>query len=184
MAFDLGSLLQQYVGGAAPTANVQEHFDQVAQNAPPEAVSDGLAAAFHSDSTPPFGQMVGQLFGAGDPNQRAGMLSQLIAGIGPGVLASLAAGGASGGLGSILGRLMPGGAAQASAAGAPPAVTPEQASKVTPAEIEQIAQHAQQQNPGIVEQMSGFYAQHPQLVKGLGAAALAIVMGKMANRSS
>ena len=67
MAFDLGSLLQQYVGGAAPTANVQEHFDQVAQNAPPEAVSDGLAAAFHSDSTPPFGQMVGQLFGAGDP---------------------------------------------------------------------------------------------------------------------
>ncbi len=183
MAFDLGSLLQQYVGGAAPTANVQEHFDQVAQNAPPEAVSDGLAAAFHSDSTPPFGQMVGQLFGAGDPNQRAGMLSQLIAGIGPGVLASLAAGGASGGLGSILGRLMPAGAAQTPAAATPPAITPEQASKVTPAEIEQIAQHAQQQNPGIVEQMSGFYAQHPQLVKGLGAAALAIVMGRMANRS-
>ena len=176
MAFDLGSLLQQYVGGGSPTANVQEHFDQVAQNAPPEAVSDGLAAAFDSDSTPPFGQMVGQLFGAGNPSQRAGMLTNLIAGIAPAVLSSLASGGGGSGVGGILGRLMPGG-------NAPAAVTPEQASNVTPAEVEQIAQHAQQHDPGIVEQMSDFYAQHPQLVKSLGAAALAIVLGKMANRS-
>lgn len=30
--------------------------------------------------------------------------------------------------------------------------------------------------------MSGFYAEHPQLVKSLGAAALSIAMGQMANR--
>ena len=57
MAFDLGSLLQQYAGGSAPPANVDEHFDQVAQNASPADLSQGLAAAFRSDQTPPFGQM-------------------------------------------------------------------------------------------------------------------------------
>ena len=181
MAFDLGSLLQNYLGAGAganiPHAEVEGHFDQVAQNASPDAMSQGLAAAFRSDSTPPFGQMVGQLFGAADPNQRAGMLSRLIAGVAPGVLASLSAGaGASGGLGGILGRLLPGGSA-------PAAITPAQAAQVTPAEVEQIAQHAEQHNPGIIERMSGFYAEHPQLVKSLGAAALAIAMGRMANRS-
>lgn len=176
MAFDLGSLLQQYAGGGPPPANVDEHFEQVAQNAPPELVSQGLAAAFRSDSTPPFGQMVGQLFGGANPNQRAGMLSNLIAGMGPAVLASLASGGAGSGLGGMLGRLLRGGSA-------PATVTPDQAAQVTPAEVEQMAHHAEQHNPGIVDRMSGFYAEHPQLVKGLGAAALAIAMGRMANRS-
>ena len=179
MAFDLGSLLQRYTGAnaGAPSPDVEQHFDQVAQNAPPEVVSDGLSAAFRSDATPPFGQMVGQLFGAGNPNQRAGMLTNLIAGLAPAVLSSLGSGG-GGGLGGILGRLTGG-----QGGAAPTTVTPEQASRVTPQEVEQIAQHAEQHNPGIVDQMSGFYAQHPQLVKSLGAAALAIAMGRMANRS-
>lgn len=176
MAFDLGSLLQRYAGGGTPTGNVEEHFDQVAQNATPDAMSQGLAAAFRSDSTPPFGQMVGQLFGAANPNQRAGMLTSLIAGVAPAVLASLSSGAAGSGLGGILGRLLPGG-------NAPATVTPDQAAQVTPAEVEQIAQHAEQHNPGIVDRMSGFYAEHPQLVKSLGAAALAIAMGRMANRT-
>ena len=175
MAFDLGSLLQQYAGGSAPPANVDEHFDQVAQNASRDDLSQGLAAAFRSDSTPPFGQMVGQLFGGANPNQRAGMLTNLIAGLAPTVLASLASrGGGNSGLGGLLGRLMPG-------ADAPPAVTPEQAAKMSPAEVEEIASHAEEANPGIVDQMSSFYAEHPQLVKGLGAAALAIALGRMAN---
>lgn len=184
MAFDLGSLLRQYTGNngsSVAPADVENHFDQVAQNASPEVVSDGLSAAFRSDATPPFGQMVGQLFGAGNPNQRAGMLTNLIAGLAPAVLSSLGSGGGGGGggLGGILGRLLPGGAG----GGAAPTVTADQASRVTPAEVEQIAQHAEQHNPGVVDRMSGFYAQHPELIKGLGAAALAIAMGRMANRS-
>jgi hypothetical protein len=173
-------LLRQYTGvnASAPPPDVEQHFDQVAQNAPPGVVQDGLSAAFRSDATPPFGQMVGQLFGAGNPNQRAGMLTSLIAGLAPTVLSSLTSGGGGGGLGGILGRLTGG---QGNAA--PTTVTPEQASRVSPQDVEQIAQHAEQHNPGIVDQMSGFYAQHPQLVKGLGAAALAIAMGRMANRS-
>ena len=177
MAFDLGSLLQRYAGGGPmPTQDVEAHFDQVAQHVSPDVMSQGLAAAFRSDSTPPFGQMVGQLFGAANPNQRAGMLTSLIAGVAPAVLASLGSGTSGSGLGGLLGRLLPGGSA-------PAALTPEQTAQVTPAQVEQIAQHAEQHNPGIVDRMSGFYAEHPQLVKSLGAGALAIVLGQMAKRS-
>lgn len=176
MAFDLGSLLQRYAGGGAPPANVEEHFDQVAENAPPEVLSQGLAAAFRSDSTPPFGQMVGQLFGGADPSQRAGMLTNLLGGMAPAVLATLASASAGSGLGGVLGRLLHGG-------NAPAMLTPDQAAQVTPAQVEQIAHHAEQHSPGIVDRMSGFYAEHPQLVKSLGAAALGIAMSQMANRS-
>src|SRR5437763_12124489 len=107
MAFDLGSLLQQYLGGAAAPAQAETHFDQAAQNAPTDILSSGLAAMFRSDATPPFGQMAGQLFGQSNPNQQAGMLNSLIAGMGPAVLASLlnkggdSGGGALGALGGL-----------------------------------------------------------------------------------
>lgn len=176
MAFDLGSLLQQYVGGAnAAPANVNNHFDQAAQNASPDLLSMGLSALFRSNDTPAFGQLAGQLFGQSNPNQQAGMLNQLIAGMGPGVLASLIGGSAGGGLGAILGQLTGGGAS--------PSVSPAQASTLTPEQVQVIASHAEQNNPGIVDMISSFYAEHPTLVKTLGTAALSIAMAKMAEHS-
>jgi len=92
MAIDLGGLLQQYLGAAvARPAGDADHFHQVAQSAPPEVVSQGLAEAFRSDRTPPFGQMVGQLFAQGTPDQQAGMLKQLLGSLGPGALTAPAA---------------------------------------------------------------------------------------------
>ena len=50
-------VLQQYSNPAtAPTGNVHEHFDQVAQQASPQQLGNGVAAAFRSDATPPFGR--------------------------------------------------------------------------------------------------------------------------------
>jgi hypothetical protein len=43
-----------------------------------------------------------------------------------------------------------------------------------------MAHHAQQNSPGVVEQMSGFYAEHSSLIKTVGGAALAIALSKMA----
>ncbi len=106
MAFDLGSLLQKYVGGEAPTADTAAHFDQVARNASPDQVSNGLSAAFHSDATPSFGQLVGQLFGNANSGQQAGMLTNLLRGMGPSALSSLAAGAGGTGLGAILGNFL------------------------------------------------------------------------------
>ena len=174
MGFDLGSLLSHFTGGGS-AANATDHFDKVAQSASPDLLSQGLSAMFHSDQTPPFGQMAGQLFSQANPSQQAGMLNQILAGMGPGVLASLVNGAQTGGLGAILGKLTQGSTTS-------PTITPDQASQLTPEQVQVIASHAEQHNPGIVEQMSGFYAQHAGLIKTLGGAALTIALAKMAER--
>lgn len=167
MAFDLGNLLQQYLGGE-PNGNAGralDDFDQVARNAPRSAMAQGVSEALRSDQTPPFAQMVSQLFDRSDATQRAGMLNQLLSGVGPGVLSSIA--------GGALSNLFRGN-------DAPAAVTPAVAATMSPAQVKQIAEQAEQENPGIVERMGDFYAEHPQLVKTIGGAALAIVLGRVA----
>jgi hypothetical protein len=62
-------------------------------------------------------------------------------------------------------------------------VSPQQASQVTPEQVQDIATHAEQHSPGIVDQLSSFYAQHTGLVQTLGSAALAIALAHMANRT-
>ncbi len=166
MAFDLGNLLQQYVGGAiANNGKAADDFDQVAQNAPRASIAEGIASALRSDQTPPFPQMVSQLFGQSNPNQRAGMLDKLLGGAGGGLLGSVA--------GGALGKIFGG--------NAPAKVTPEQAAQVSPEQVQELAEKAQQQNPGIVDRMSDFYAEHPTLIKAAGGAALAVALGYMAN---
>jgi hypothetical protein len=163
MGFDLGNLLQQYLGGAIDPTRAEQDFPQAAQQAPRGAVAQGVTEALRSDQTPPFAQMVGQLFGRSDPQQRAGMLNQLLANVSPAMLAALA-----GGIGNVFGQ------------NGQPQVTPEQAEKITPQQVEEIASTAEQHNPGIVDRIGDFYAEHPQLVQALGGAALAIVLGKIA----
>jgi len=183
MAFDLGSILSQFTGGAPGSAPADPHgsYQTVAENAPPDLVSRGLSAMFQSPNTPPFGQLAGQLFGNANPGQQAGMLGHLLSSMGPSVLASLASsaqGGAlGGGLGGLISRMAQPGANPAS-------ITPAEASQVTPQQVDQIATHAEQHAPGIVDRMSDFYAQHPTLVRTLGGAALTIAMAKMAERPS
>jgi hypothetical protein len=181
MSFDLGGLLQQYLGQpAAPGQQTQTHFDQAAQSAPTDILSAGLAAMFRSDQTPAFGQMAGQMFGQANPNQQAGMLNSLIASMGPAVLASLlnkggAGGGGLGGLGDLLGQLTGGGAT--------PTLTPAQASQLSPEQVQVIANHAEKADPGVIDQLSNFYAEHPTLVKTVGSAALTIALAKMAEHA-
>lgn len=171
MAFDLGNLLNQYLGGGN-THQANDDFDRVASNAPPDVLARGVSGALRSDQTPPFANMVSQMFGQSNPNQRAGMLNQLLATLGPAVLAQLANGragqGGLGGLASIFGGRMP------------TQVTPEQASQVSPEQVRELAEKAEQENPSIVDRMGDFYAQNPTLVKAIGGAALAIALGHMA----
>ncbi len=168
MAFDLGNILQQYLGGNANMQaghSVDDDFDQVAQNAPRSAMAQGMTDVLRSDQTPPFPHMVSQMFDQSNASQRAGMVNQLLGGLGPGVLSSLA--------GGVLGNLFRGN-------DAPAAITPEQAATMTPEQVEQIATAAEQQNPSIVDRMGDFYAENPQLVKATGGAALAMLLGRVA----
>ena len=165
----LMDILQQYTNATGSRPDItREHFDEVARAAPPEIVGKGVADAFRADSTPPFGEMVGQMFGQSNPQQQAGVLNQLLRSIGPGVLSALG--------GGILGRM------SAPANAGVPQLTPEQASQLTPEQVQEIATRAEQHDPTVLDRIGGFYAQHPQLVKTLGSAALAIALAGVANR--
>ena len=61
--------------------------------------------------------------------------------------------------------------------------SPQQASRVTSEQVQEIATHAEQHSLGIVDKMSDFYAQHSGLAQTLDSAALAIALTHMANRS-
>ena len=161
----LSDVLKNYSGGQTQnTANAAEHFDQVAQVAPRNVIAEGLAAAFRSDETPAFGNLVGKLFSQSSGEQKAGILNQLLASAGPGVLAQLAGSATS----------LPGSAGQQ--------ITPDQAQAVSPEVVQQLATHAEKSDPSIVDKASAFYAQHSTLVKTLGGAALTIALAKVAER--
>ena len=165
-------ILQQYaVSALAPQGNVHEHFDQVAPQVSTQDLGNSIADAFRSSSTPPFGQMVGSLFNNSNPQQQAGLLNQLVQSLGSGGLSSVA----RGTLGSLIGT--------DSGAGSVPAnITPEQASQLSPGDVNAIAAHAENQDPSIVDRVGSFYAEHPMLVKTLGAVALSAVMGSLSSR--
>jgi len=163
----VSDVLKQYSGGGTPnTANAPDHFDQVAQAVPQDAIADGLSAVFRSNQTPAFGSLIGSLFSRSNGEQKAGVLNQLISSVGSGGLSQLAGGGA---LASLLG-------------GATKALTPDQAQNVSPETVQQLASHAEKTDPSIVDKASAFYAQHPTLVKTLGGAALSIALAKVAQR--
>ncbi|HEY6188355.1 MAG TPA: hypothetical protein VIW80_11775 [Pyrinomonadaceae bacterium] len=169
----LSGILQQYNGaqpGQAPDT-VHDDFDQFAQAAPQSALADGLAAAFRSNQTPAFSQMVAQLFGNASGQQRAGILNTLIATLGPTIAAQVFSQGGSSGLAGLL-------------SGGQREVTPEQAEEVSPEAVREIAEHAERKDPSVVDQLSNFYAEHPTLIKTLGATALTIALAKLAQRAN
>src|SRR5438270_13838913 len=100
-------VFQRYSGQAAGTAAAPEDphqdFQQVAKAAPQNVVSSGISQAFRSDQTPPFPEMLGNLFSHSDANQRAGLLNRLLSSVGPGALTALP------GLGSLSSSLNAGG---------------------------------------------------------------------------
>jgi hypothetical protein len=165
---DIADILNQY---ASRPTDTQTDFDEVSRQVPPEVLGDGIAQAFRSEQTPDFGNMIGSLFGGSNPQQRAGLLGQLIGAVGPAVLSSIA--------GGALGRMFQGGGA---AAGRQRQVTPDDVVDVTPEQVREVATAAEKNDPGIMDRIGQYYAQHPEVVKVLGGTALAIALGQMATR--
>lgn len=161
----LDEVLKQVTSGNASAADVHAAYDQVTKAVPQGALAEGLAHAFKSDQTPPFEQMVSGLFGQSSADQKAGLLNQVLGALGPGGVAQAL--GAAGGLGGLAGILSGG------------SVTPQQAQQVPPQAVEVLAQHAAKKDPSIMDAAAGFYAQHPTLVKAVGAGALALLMSKI-----
>ena len=150
-----------------PQPDIEHDFEAVSHEAGPDAMQDGIAEAFRSGDTPPFEAMVAQLFESSEPQVRAGLLDNLLAGLKPTAL-----GATGGGLTDIWRRY---------AAGA--RVSPDRAAHVDPAEVEEVARQARKQNPGVLERVSRFYARHPELVRSLGNVAMTIALSRMARRA-
>jgi hypothetical protein len=151
---------------------VEQHFSQVAAVAPQSSLAEGLAAAFRSNQTPAFGEMLGSLFAQSSGDQKAGLLNQLMSSMPPGAVQSLLASGSGGG---ALASLLQGGTAN---------VTPEQAQQVSPEGVQQLAAQAEKHDPSIVDTASQFYAQHSTLIKTLGGAAMALALSHIAEKQA
>jgi hypothetical protein len=180
----VGDVLDRYgaVDPTRPPDTVDTDFDVLAQQAPPEAISEGLAAAFRSDQTPEFPQMASQLFGRASGSQRAGMLNALLAAVGPMVLQQILSrrqrgpgpAAPGGGLGGVLGNILRG--------DQPPRVSPEVAEQVSTHEVEEIAREAEKKDPSVIDRISEVYSQQPELLKVLGSVALGVALSKMAQK--
>lgn len=142
-------------------------FSDIAQSAPNDALAKGLSAAFASDQTPAIGNMVSQLFGQSSGAQQAGMLNQLLGTLGPGLMAGLAGG-------ALAGVMRPG----------QTQITPDQAAKLTPQQVQDVVNHASDVHPGVADQLGAFYAQHRSLINTLGGVAATVAMMKMKDHMS
>jgi len=164
-------LLKQYADSPTDT---HADFDVVAREVPSSVLGDGIAEALRSDKTPAFGNIVSSLFGNSNPQQRAGLLTQLIQAAGPALLSSLS-GGAIGKIIQGMKGKLDDGAVQ---------VSPSDAASVTADELNEISKSAESHDTGIFDKIGAYYAQHPEVVKVLGGAALAIALGRMAKSTS
>lgn len=162
-------ILHRYTDGKKPMPppEIEDDFGEVAHEAGQDAIQDGIAEAFRADETPTFEEMVAVLFENSAPEVRAGLLDSLLAGLPPsghfvrdkGVL-------------SDIWRKYHAGAR----------VAAQRAAEVDPADVEQVARQAREQNPGVLERVSRFYARHPEVVRNLGSVAMTVVLGRIARR--
>jgi len=159
------AVLAQYASGTASAADAETHFHDVARSIDAGTLANGIAEAMRSNQTPPFAELVSQLFANASAEQKAGMLTALLNALPADQRAKFSS-------------LIPGvGAAASPVSGAV-------ASSVSPDVVAQVAQQAERHNPSVIDTMSAFYAQHPTLIKTLGSAVLMIAMRKIAQRNS
>lgn len=162
----LNEFAGQIAAGRTSDEDVQSTYDQVAHQLPQGTLADGISHTFKSDQTPPFEQMLGGLFNRSNPDQKAGILNQILGALGPNAAALLG----QAGLGGLAGTLSSG------------QVTPQQAQQIPSESVQVLAQHAAQKDPTLVDRAAAFYSQHPTLVKAIGAGALALLLNRMSRR--
>ena len=165
----VNDIFNRYSGAAGGTASApadpHQDYRDIAEAAPEGVMADALAQVFRSDQTASFPELVSSLFRQSNPEQRAGLLNQILAALGPAALAGI-----------------PGLKDLAASPGEGTGITPQVAGRISVNQVQQAAAHAQRENPSIVDKVSGFYAQHPDVVKALGGAAITIAIQHMARR--
>ncbi len=159
----LGKYMErQQAGGTSPGhvgGDVYRDFGEVAQKAPRSTLVEGLAEAFRSNQTPPFGEMIAHLFSQASPDQRAGIAGRLL---------NIAPESVTGGLAAMFGKNRE--------------VKPEDTANLSPDMIRNIADEAAKKDPGIIDRISDLLADHPSLLKNLDIGSLATALGAIGMR--
>jgi len=165
---DLGGILKQYSGATAtsnPGPAVAEHFDQVSSAVPASTLAEGVTHALSSSTgAGGLGQTLSKSYTQATGDQKAGILNTLVASVGA----------------TTAGRFLGSSATQALNSGSP--LSAQHAQQISPSAVQQLADQAAQNDNSVVNRLGALYAQHPTLVKGLGASAMALVMSRLANR--
>ena len=153
-------ILNQVLNNATqPSA---QQIDQVTRSAGKDDLRAGVTDALRSDQTPALPQIVADLFAKATPEQRAAILNTLTEKLGPGALAGVAGGALAGHEGTNT-----------------PLVPVTKAGTVTADQVRDVTVAAESHEPGLLDRIGGFYAEHPDLVKTLGTGALMIALAKM-----
>ncbi len=154
-------VLQQVLNNAR--APEQQQIDQITREASRDDLKTGVGEALRSKETPQLSQIVADMFDKASPEQRAAILNTLTEKLGPGALAGVAGGVLAGHEGRDT-----------------PLVPVDKATTITPHQVRDVVTTARSADePGVFDRMSSFYAEHPELVKTLGAGALMIALARM-----
>src|SRR5690349_230296 len=85
-------IVSRYQAGNSERSNdsaTHEDFQQVVESAPRDIVTNGIAGMFRSNDTPPFAEMISNLFSQSNPGQRVGLLNHLLSVVPPATIAAL-----------------------------------------------------------------------------------------------
>lgn len=165
MGFDLGTLLQQHAGNvtAADPDGVAQAFKHIVGGQPQASLVQSIAETLRSGDTPPFAQLVSQLFVHSDSDLRTKLLNLLLDNVSPAMLTAL-----SGSIGHLLTE------------NGHPSLTPEQVADIAPPQVAEIADVAEQHNVGIIDRVAALFSKNPDIFNALDSNILKVALAKLA----
>lgn len=149
----LSGVLGNLTGGNLNEQETHAQYDQVANTVPRDQLGRSIGTALSQLGTQDVQQQVTNSVGQMTPEQKGGIVQQL--------LGALGGGAGVGGLGAMLGQL----GINQGVANNPQSASPD--------EVGKLAAHAKENNPSIFQEAMSIYAAHPTLVKALGTLAIA-----------
>ena len=155
----LSGLLGNVMNGNLTEQQTHDHYDQIAQNTPPQNLGAAIGSALGGMNTGEVQERVANSATQMSPQQRGGMVESLLGGLG-------SSGMNVGGLLSQLGI-------NQNVASNPQSATPD--------EVAALAAHAHSTNPGVLQQAMSVYQAHPTLVKALGTVVIAQIARHLSN---
>ena len=156
----LSGLLGNLTGGNLNEQETHAHYDQIAQQVPPQTLHSAIGNALGGLDSSEVQERVGNSANQMSPQQRGGIVQTLLGGLGSSSGMNL------GGLLSQLGI-------NQEVANNPQAATPE--------EVGKLASQAHATDSGLFQKAMSVYSEHPTLVKALGTVVIAQVARHLAN---